>query len=64
MQRFYGGGTDIEVTFRVEHDPNQVVTVFRDANTGKEIAQFPPEVMIQLAEFFQHLAGAVVDRSA
>jgi uncharacterized FlaG/YvyC family protein len=53
-----------EVSFRVEHHPNMVVTVFRDAATGQEIAQFPPELMVQLAQFFQKLAGGVVDRSA
>ncbi|MBV8600517.1 MAG: flagellar protein FlaG [Candidatus Eremiobacteraeota bacterium] len=53
-----------EVSFRVEHDPNEIVTVFRDAATGQEIAQFPPEVMVQLAQFFQKIAGDVVDRSA
>lgn len=52
---------DFSVTFRVEHNPNEIVTVLRDS-TGREIAQFPPDILVKLAEFFQKLAGTVVDR--
>ncbi|MBV8152455.1 MAG: flagellar protein FlaG [Candidatus Eremiobacteraeota bacterium] len=53
---------NVDVSFRVVHDPNEIVTVFTNRDTGQEIAQFPPEIMVQLAEFFQKIAGAVMDR--
>jgi uncharacterized FlaG/YvyC family protein len=40
------------------------VTVFRNADTGEEIVQFPPETMILIAQLFDKLAGAVLDRTA
>jgi len=54
----------VDVSFRIVHDPNEIVTVFTNHDTGEEIAQFPPEIMVQLAEFFQKIAGAVMDRKA
>ena len=54
----------VDVSFRVTHDPNEIVTVFTNHDTGEEIAQFPPEIMVQIAEFFQKIAGAVMDRKA
>jgi uncharacterized FlaG/YvyC family protein len=58
-----GQGAKVSVSFRVLHHPNEIVTVFRNAETGEEIVQFPPEAMILIAEFFDKLAGAVLDRS-
>lgn len=54
----------VNVSYRVEHDPNIIVTVFTDPNTGQEIAQIPPEVMVQLAQFFDKESGVTLDRSA
>lgn len=54
----------VNVSYRVEHDPNIIVTVFTDPNTGQEIAQIPPEVMVQLAQFFDKQSGVTLDRSA
>jgi hypothetical protein len=54
----------VNVSYRVEHDPNMVVTVFTDPKTGAEIAQVPAEVMVQFAQFFDKHSGVTLDRSA
>ncbi|HEY9179931.1 MAG TPA: flagellar protein FlaG [Candidatus Baltobacteraceae bacterium] len=65
---FAGGGIPkpvaVNVSYRVEHDPNIIVTVFTDPTTGQEIAQIPPEVMVQIAQFFDKQSGVTLDRSA
>lgn len=53
----------VNVSYRVEHDPNMIVTVFTDPNTGAEIAQVPAEVMVQMAQFFDKQSGVTLDRS-
>lgn len=58
------GQTAVNVSYRVEHDPNIVVTVFTDPHTGQEIAQVPAEVLVQMAQFFDKQTGVAVDRSA
>jgi len=58
-------GQDIEVNFRVAHDPNEIVIVYRNAETGEIINQVPPEAIVRLAEFFQREAsGAILDQGA
>jgi uncharacterized FlaG/YvyC family protein len=58
-------GSEIDVSFRVAHDPNQIVIVYRNAQTGEVVNQIPSEAIIQLAEFFQREAtGALVDKGA
>lgn len=54
----------VHVSYRVEHDPNMIVTVFTDPATGREIAQIPAEVMVQIAQFFDKQSGVTLDRSA
>jgi hypothetical protein len=54
----------VNVSYRVEHDPNIIVTVFTDPATGQEIAQIPAEVMVQIAQFFDKESGVTLDRSA
>ena len=54
----------VNVSYRVEHDPNMVVTVFTDPASGQEIAQIPAEVMVQIAQFFDKQSGVTLDRSA
>lgn len=67
---FGGGGSPapepvvLDVSYRVLHDPNQIVTVFSDPKTGQEIAQFPPDILINLAQFFGHQQGVTLDRNA
>ena len=55
---------ELDVSYRVLKNPNEIVTVFTDPRTGVEIAQFPPEVVIGLAEFFDQQQGATLDRNA
>jgi|GEM_PF-6859927 len=58
-------GQNIEVNFRVAHDPNEIVIVYRNAETGEIINQVPPEAIVRLAEFFQREAsGAILDQGA
>lgn len=54
----------VNVSYRVEHDPNMIVTVFSDPTTGREIAQMPAEILVQIAQFFDKQQGVTVDRSA
>ncbi|HEY8298780.1 MAG TPA: hypothetical protein VIG32_12255 [Candidatus Baltobacteraceae bacterium] len=53
----------LDVSYRVSHNPSQVVTVFSDPQTGKEVAQFPAEIVIQIAEFFDKHSGVALDSS-
>ncbi|HYZ15496.1 MAG TPA: flagellar protein FlaG [Candidatus Acidoferrum sp.] len=64
LSQLAGRGANVSVSFRVTHHPNEIVTVFRNADTGEEIVQFPPETMILIAQLFDKLAGAVLDRTA
>lgn len=54
----------LDVSYRVLRDPNVIVTVFSDPKTGEEVAQFPPELLIQMAQFFDQHQGATLDRNA
>jgi hypothetical protein len=54
---------DVTVSIRVAQDPNQIITVFRDAE-GNVIQQVPSEVVVRLAEFFDQQLGALLDRNA
>jgi FlaG protein len=53
---------NVSVSFQVETDPNEIVTVFTDKSTGKVIVQFPSETMIALAKYFDHPGGSVVNK--
>lgn len=53
----------LNVSYRVVKDLNEIVTVFSDPKTGQEIAQFPPEMLIGLAQFFDHERGVTLDQS-
>lgn len=64
LSQLAGNGANVSVSFRVVHHPNEIVTVFTNNDTGQEIVQFPPETMILIAQFFDKLAGAVLDRTA
>jgi uncharacterized FlaG/YvyC family protein len=69
VARLVGGGDSaqsgsVNVSYRVEHNPNMVVMVMTDPNTGAEIAQVPAEVMVQMAQFFDKEQGVALDRSA
>lgn len=53
---------NVSVSFQIESNPNEIVTVFTDKQTGKVIVQFPSETMIALAKFFDKLDGSVVNK--
>jgi len=53
---------DISVSFQVQQDPNEIVTVFTDKQTGKVIVQFPSETTIALAKLFDKLDGNYVNK--
>jgi uncharacterized FlaG/YvyC family protein len=52
----------VSVSFQIEQNPNEIVTVFTDKQTGKVIVQFPSETMIALAKLFDKLDGSVVNK--
>ena len=54
--------TTLSVSYRVEG--RDVVTVFTDPSTHKEVAQFPPELLLGLAQFFDQQSGITFDKSA
>ena len=64
LSTLVGGGAQVQVSFEVSHDPNEIVTVFRNAQTGQVISQFPAETMVLIAQFFNKVAGGVVDSNA
>jgi flagellar protein FlaG len=53
---------NISVSFQISQNPNEIVTVFTDTQTGKVIVQFPSETMIALAKLFDKLDGSVVNK--
>ena len=64
LSHLVGGGSNVTVQFRVVHGPNEIVTVFKNTDTGEVISECPAESMVLIAQFFNKLAGAVVDRTA
>ncbi len=63
LSQLVGGGSHVSVQFKVV-SPGEVVTVFKNSDTGEVITQFPAESMVLIAQFFSKLAGAVLDRTA
>jgi len=55
---------NVNVSYRVSEHPSQIVTVFSDPTTGEEIAQFPADLLIQIAQFFDKQSGVTLDRTA
>ena len=70
IAKLFGSSSDpqpvpLNVSYRIlKGDLGEIVTVFTDPKTGKEVAQFPPEILIGLAEFFDQPSGATLDQSA
>ena len=54
---------DLNVSYRVLSD-HEIVTVFTDPKTGKEVTQVPSEALIGLAEFFDQQHGVTFDQTA
>lgn len=47
------------------HSANhEIITILRDPQSGQVYGEFPADAVVQIAEFFQHLAGFVVDLKA
>jgi len=66
IAKLFSGPADsgpLHVSYRIEK-PNEIVTVFSDPVTGTEVAQFPAEAMIQIAQFFDKSSGVTVDKEA
>jgi uncharacterized FlaG/YvyC family protein len=61
---FNAAEQNVTVSFQVTTDPDEVVTVFTDKSTGKEIVQFPSQALIALAEMYDKDAGKVLDKNA
>ncbi len=59
-----GSSSHVSISFQVAHNPNEIVTVFKNTYTGEVITQVPSEIMIKMAEFFDQVAGVVLDKSA
>ncbi|HEY4440323.1 MAG TPA: flagellar protein FlaG [Candidatus Elarobacter sp.] len=57
-------GQDVSVQFQIVPGTHDIITVFKSKATGQVIQQFPPEAMVLIAQFFNKLAGAVLDRTA
>lgn len=55
---------NVQVSFQVAHYPNEIVTVFKDGETGEVLSQVPSEIMLKIAEFFDQVAGVVLDKHA
>jgi len=51
------------VSYRIEK-PDEIVTIISDHTTGREIAQFPTQTMIDIAQFFATEQGVTFDRNA
>ena len=60
---FNTAAQNVSVSFQVTTNPDEVVTVFTDKATGKEIIQFPSQALIALAEMYDKDAGKVLDKS-
>ena len=60
---FNASEQNVEVSFQISHNPDEVVTVFTDRATGKEIIQFPSQAIIALAEMYDKTAGGVLDKN-
>ncbi|MGZ3548330.1 MAG: hypothetical protein ACXWNZ_08440 [Vulcanimicrobiaceae bacterium] len=54
----------VSVSYRVVKQLDEIVTVFSDPVTGQEITQFPSELLIQMAVFFDKQNGVTVDQNA
>lgn len=61
---FPAAPVSLDVSYRVDNGTHQIITVFTDPKTGQEVAQFPPEALANLAQFFDQQHGATFDRSA
>jgi uncharacterized FlaG/YvyC family protein len=59
---FNASEANVVVSFQVQS--HEVVTVFTDKSTGKEIIQFPSKELIAFGEMLDKDAGKVLDKNA
>jgi uncharacterized FlaG/YvyC family protein len=52
----------LAISYKYVSELQLVVTVFTNPQTGEEIAQFPPQELIGLAEFFDQIDGVTIDK--
>lgn len=57
-------GSAVSVSYRVDVQQHDVVTVFKDSANGQVLFQIPAQILEQLATFFDQQSGAVFDRKA
>jgi uncharacterized FlaG/YvyC family protein len=57
-----GGPPQLAISYKYVSQLQLVVTVFTNPQTGEEVAQFPPQELIGLAEFFDQIDGVTLDR--
>jgi uncharacterized FlaG/YvyC family protein len=57
-----GESPQLAISYKYVSDLKLVVTVFTNPQTGEEVAQFPPQELIGLAEFFDQIDGVTLDR--
>jgi uncharacterized FlaG/YvyC family protein len=52
----------LAISYKYVSELQLVVTVFTNPQTGEEVAQFPPQELIGLAEFFDQIDGVTLDK--
>lgn len=57
-----GQAQALDISYKYVPELQLVVTVFTNPQTGAEVAQFPPQELIGLAEFFDQVDGVTLDR--
>ncbi|MGB6984856.1 MAG: hypothetical protein WBD74_02635 [Candidatus Aquilonibacter sp.] len=59
-----GQTPQLAISYKYVSELKLVVTVFTNPQTGEEVAQFPPQELIGLAEFFDQIDGVTLDQKA
>jgi hypothetical protein len=57
-----GASPQLAISYKYVSELQLVVTVFTNPETGEEVAQFPPQELIGLAEFFDQIDGVTIDK--
>ncbi len=53
----------VQVSYR-SAGPEGIVTVFTDRTSGKQVAEFPTPILLDIATFFDQQSGVTLDRQA